>query len=124
MDLLFTKSKDRVFVVDELNRNFHPMLTQHLVELFNEVHADDDCQLVFTTHENDIMSYRYFRRDEIWFVERGEEGLTRLYPLDQFASGDARSDARLGKRYLEGRYGGVPVIKLSRARAALGIEEG
>ena len=124
MDLLFTKSKDRVFVVDELNRNFHPMLTQHLVELFNEVHSNDDCQLVFTTHENDIMSYRYFRRDEIWFVDRDEEGFTRLYPLDQFASGDARSDARLGKRYLEGRYGGVPVINLSRARAALGIVEG
>ena len=69
-----------MFVIDELNRSFHPMLTQHLVELFNQVHANDDCQLVFTTHENDIMSYEYFRRDEIWFVERDEEGLSRLYP--------------------------------------------
>ena len=123
MDLLFTRSRNRVFVVDELSRNFHPMLSQRLVELFNEVHADDDCQLIFTTHENDILSYRYFRRDEIWFVERDERGLSRIYPLDEFASGDARSDARLGKRYLEGRYGGVPVIGMSRARAALGIEE-
>ena len=74
------------------------MLTQQLVSLFNEVHANDDCQLVFTTHENDIMSYDYFRRDEIWFVERGEDGASRLYPLDDFAAGDARSDARLIKR--------------------------
>lgn len=122
MDILFTKSKDKVFIVDELNRNFHPMLTQHLVKLFNVVHANDDCQLVFTTHENDIMSFDYFRRDEIWFVERGEDGTSRLYPLDDFAGVDARSDARLNKRYLEGRYGGVPVISASRARMALGLE--
>lgn len=124
MDILFTQSEDKVFVIDELNRSFHPMLTQHLVELFNQVHANDDCQLVFTTHENDIMSYEYFRRDEIWFVERDEEGLSRLYPLDDFATDGARSDARLNKKYLEGRYGGVPVIDLSRARAALNVREG
>ena len=123
MDILFTKSKDKLFVIDELNRSFHPMLTQQLVALFNQVHAGDDCQLVFTTHENDIMSYEYFRRDEIWFVERDEEGLSRLYPLDDFAIDGARSDARLNKQYLEGRYGGVPVINLSRARAALSVQE-
>lgn len=123
MDILFTRSKDKVFVIDELNRSFHPMLTQRLVELFNQVHASDDCQLVFTTHENDIMSYEYFRRDEIWFVERDEDGLSRLYPLDDFATDGARSDARLNKKYLEGRYGGVPVFDLSRARAALNVQE-
>lgn len=123
MDILFTKSEDKVFVVDELNRSFHPMLTQQLVSLFNEIHAGDDCQLVFTTHENDIMSYDYFRRDEIWFVERGEDGTSRLYPLDDFAADEARSDARLNKKYLEGRYGGVPVISASRARAALDLGE-
>ena len=120
MDLLFTESRDTLFVVDELSRSLHPMLTQHLVKLFNQVHADDDCQLVFTTHENDIMSYEYFRRDEIWFVERDETGFSRLYSLDDFvSSGDARSDARIGKRYLEGRYGGIPVLSMGRALSAL-----
>jgi AAA15 family ATPase/GTPase len=46
------------------------MLTQQLEKLFNDVHAEDGCQLIFTTHEDAIMSYEYFRRDEIWFVER------------------------------------------------------
>lgn len=122
IDLLFTKSEDKVFVIDELSRSFHPMLTQHLIKLFNQVHAGDDCQLVFTTHENDIMSNEYFRRDEIWFVERDEYGYSKLYPLDDFAE-DARSDARLGKKYMEGRYGGVPVLSMSQAQAALEIEE-
>lgn len=119
MDILFTRSKDKVFVVDELNRSFHPMLTKQLVELFNEVHADDDCQLVFTTHEDAIMSLDYFRRDEIWFVERTQNGSSVLYPLDKF---NVRPDARLDKQYLEGRYGGVPVLSSSRALAALGKE--
>lgn len=120
MDILFTKSKDKLFLADELSRSFHPMLTRQLVSLFNEIHKDDDCQLVFTTHENAIMSFDYFRRDEIWFVERDENGYTRLYPLDRFAADGARSDARVSKQYLEGRYGGIPVLSKAKALDALG----
>lgn len=121
MDILFTASTDKLFVVDELNRSLHPMMTQQLVKLFNQVHAKDDCQLVFTTHENAIMSFDYFRRDEIWFVERNESGYSRLYPLDKFAPNEVRSDARVGKKYLEGRYGGVPVLRTMKALMALGL---
>lgn len=119
MDILFTHSHEKAFVIDELSRSFHPMLTQQLVKLFNEVHAEDGCQLIFTTHEDAIMSYEYFRRDEIWFVERGSDGCTRLYPLDRFAQDGARSDARIGKKYMEGRFGGVPHISGSGALEAL-----
>lgn len=122
MDILFSKRKDSVFVVDEIDRSLHPMLTQQLIELFNRVHRNDDCQLVFTTHENDIMSYKYFRKDEIWFIDRDDKGFSRLYPLDDFE--EVRTDSRISKRYLEGRYGGVPVLSFSRALTALeGVEE-
>lgn len=99
------------------------MLTQQLVKLFNEVHAEDGCQPIFTTHEDAIMSYEYFRRAEIWFVERGSDGCTRRYPLDRFAQDGARSDARIGKKYMEGRYGGVPRISGSGALEALSAGE-
>lgn len=122
MDILFTSSKDKLFLVDELSRSFHPMLTRQLISLFNRVHEDDDCQLVFTTHENAIMSFDYFRRDEIWFVERDENGYSRLYPLDKFATDGARSDARVNKQYLEGRYGGIPVLSTTKALDALGLK--
>ena len=124
MDILFTHSHEKAFVIDELSRSFHPMLTQQLVKLFNEVHAEDGCQLIFTTHEDAIMSYEYFRRDEIWFVERGPDGCTRRYPLDRFAQDGARSDARIGKKHMEGRYGGVPRISGSGALEALSAGEG
>lgn len=117
MDLLFTKRKDAVFIVDEIDRSLHPMLTQQLIALFNEVHREDACQLLFTTHENAVMSYDYLRRDEIWFVDRDVDGCSHLYPLDDFDT--VRTDSRLSKQYLEGRYGGVPALSMARALAAL-----
>lgn len=119
IDMLLSSDEETLFVVDELNRSFHPLMTRHFVELFNEAHADDRCQLVFTTHENDIMSFEFFRRDEIWFVERDAGGYSRMYPLDDFKDDDARSDARVGKRYMEGRYGGVPVLMFVEALEAI-----
>lgn len=120
MDILFSKNGDALFVVDEIDRSLHPMLTNQLVALFNKVHKNDLCQLAFTTHESSLMSYERFRRDEIWFVDRDDSGTSRLYSLDQFAN--VRSDAKLSKRYLEGRYGGIPVLSLGGALAAFDSE--
>lgn len=119
LDMLLTNDDDTVFVIDELSRGLHPLLTKHFVDLFNEVHADDECQLVFTTHENDVMSFDHFRRDEVWFIERNEAGTSSLYPLDDFV---VRSDARIGKSYMEGRYGGIPVLSMQNSMDALGCE--
>ncbi len=118
VDLILGSKEDVTYVVDELSLSLHPLLTQHIIELFNETHKDDGCQLVFTTHENDIMSFDYFRRDEIWFVERNDRGESILYPLDKFAD-TVRSDTRTNKSYMEGRYGGIPVLSLDRSLAAI-----
>lgn len=120
MDVLFTNKKDATFVIDEIDRSLHPMLTRQLVELFNTVHQEDACQLVFTTHESSIMSFDYLRKDEIWFVDRDDDGLTSLYSLDDFElAGTVRSDSRLAKQYLEGRYGGIPCLSMAQALSAL-----
>lgn len=110
LDMFFTKSRNTVFIVDELNRSLHPMLTKHLVELFNAKHSNDDCQLIFTTHENDIMSLDLFLREEIWFVERNNQGCSKLFSLNKFD--EIQSDTRLSKQYLMGRYGGIPILPL------------
>ena len=107
LDLLFTGDQDAVFFVDEIDRSLHPMLTKHLIELVNAVHADDKVQLIFTTHEDSLMDHRVLRNDEIWFIDRSVEGGSRLYPLDQFRE---RGDKKVAKAYWDGRYGGVPVL--------------
>ena len=111
MDMLLLKREDVVFVVDELERSLHPKLTEHFLELFSELHRERKTQLIFTTHEASIMDQRLFRRDEIWFIERGEQGSSRLYSLDRFKE---RYDKVLSKAYLEGRYGAIPVFEKFR----------
>lgn len=108
IDLLLTNDRSAVFVIDEINRSLHPMLSKHLIELFNRVHAQDKVQLICTTHEDALMDRELLRSDEIWFVERKTSEGSRLYSLDSFS--DVRTKTSVEKRYWEGRYGGVPVL--------------
>ena len=107
IDMLLTSREDTLFVVDELERSLHPKLTEHFLKLFMEAHKNSRMQLIFTTHEDSIMNQELFRRDEIWFVERNSENASVLYSLDRFKE---RYDKKLGKAYLEGRYGAIPVF--------------
>ena len=109
--MLLTDTDDAVFIVDELERSLHPKLTQHFLKLFNELHAKTRNQLIFTTHEASIMDRDFFRRDEIWFVERSSDNNSTLYSLDRFKE---RYDKVLSKAYLDGRYGAIPVFSIFR----------
>lgn len=108
MDMLITKRDDIVYVADELERSLHPKLTEHFLQLFMEAHKGQRVQLIFTTHEDTIMDQELFRRDEIWFVERGADNASTIYSLDRFKE---RYDKKLSKAYLEGRYGAIPVFR-------------
>lgn len=108
IDMLLKQEDDVVFVVDELDRSLHPKLTEKFIELFSERHSLDKTQLIFTTHEDTLLTENLLRRDEIWFVERNKDNTSELYSLDKFKE---RYDKKLDKAYLEGRYGAVPVFK-------------
>ena len=108
IDMLIDEGEDVIFVVDELERSLHPKLTERFLKLFMEAHASDRCQLLFATHESSVMDQDLFRRDEIWFVERDDAKGSEIYSLDRFKE---RYDKRLGKAYLEGRYGAIPAFK-------------
>ena len=108
IDLLLTSDRNAVFVIDEINRSLHPMLSRHLISTFNKVHAHDRVQLVCTTHEDSLMDLNLLRKDEIWFVDRKADEGSRLYPLDAFR--DVKTETSVDKRYWDGRYGGIPVL--------------
>lgn len=108
LDLLISKEKNKIYVIDELERSLHPRLTYQFLALFFDHLKDRNTQLIFTTHESTIMDQELLRRDEIWFVERDNDNVSRLYSLDRFKE---RYDRKLSKSYLEGRYGAVPIIK-------------
>ena len=108
-------TKGTVLVIDELDAKIHPVLLKHIIEMFNDMSINRyKAQLIFTSHDLSIMNNEVFRRDEIWFVAKGNEQNSKLYSLVEFKNdkGEAvRKDAKYGKQYLEGKYGADPYLK-------------
>lgn len=97
-------------IIDELNNSLHPSLVKYLVSLFNSVDSNPKhAQLIFTTHETSVLDQDVFRRDQIWFCEKGENQATRLYSLLDFKP--RKGYENLEAAYLAGRYGAVPMIQ-------------
>jgi AAA15 family ATPase/GTPase len=94
----------KVYVVDELERSMHPVIAKELISKFSR-DADTKGQLVFTTHESNLLDQSIFRQDEIWFAEKGPMGNTSLYSLSDFKE---HNTIDIRKGYLNGRYGAVP----------------
>ena len=104
------KNSRSVFVVDELENSMHPKLTEDCISSFLEgLGADDRCQLIFTTHEIQLMRSDLLRRDEIWLADK-VDGQSRLTRVSDFAGIGVRKDADLLSFYMSGRLGGVPRI--------------
>jgi len=97
-----------VLLIDELSNTLHPLLSRKLVSLFSDSSKNlAKAQLVFTTHDTNLLCGGLFRRDQIWFAEKDRIGGTHLYPLT-----DIEVDKRdnLEKGYLQGRFGAIPFL--------------
>ena len=107
--------KGSVFFIDELNARLHPLLVRNfLLTFLNPEINTNHAQLVFTTHDTWQLSNQLLRRDEIWFVEKDEEGVSTLYSLADFVDEDGtriRKDESYEKNYLIGKYGAIPTLK-------------
>jgi AAA15 family ATPase/GTPase len=96
-------------VYDEIERSLHSMLVRELVKpFFNSEMNESGAQLILTTHDTTMLDPELFRRDQIWFTEKDEEGATQLIPLSDYKP---RPGEALRKGYLSGRYGAVPILK-------------
>ena len=107
--------KGSVFFIDELNARLHPLLVRNFLLTFlnpeiNTKHA----QLIFTTHDTWQLSNQLLRRDEVWFTEKDEQGISKLYSLADFVDESGtriRKDESYEKNYLIGKYGAIPTLK-------------
>jgi AAA15 family ATPase/GTPase len=104
-----SKTSKKVYVIDELDRSLHTILTHKLITSYLESCTETSAsQLLFTTHDILLLDQNLFRRDEMWVVERQKEGSTHLYSFSDFK--DVRYDKDIRKSYLQGRLGGIPHI--------------
>ncbi len=103
-------SKDKVFVIDEIERSLHTLLIRKLFELLlqHELFDSAQSQLIASTHEVNLLDIKnLFRKDEIWFMEKNQNGESVLYSL---ANADV-DHLNITKGYLNGRFGAIPFIK-------------
>ncbi|MFC2327501.1 ATP/GTP-binding protein [Prevotella nigrescens] len=103
------KNDPFLIVIDEIDSNFHPSLLIKLIEMFNNPKINkNNSQLLFTSHDTNLMSPSIMRRDQFYFAEKQEDESTRLYSLADLRG--IRNDADFAKQYLAGYYGALPVL--------------
>lgn len=97
-----------VFVVDELESSLHTLLSQRVVQLFNCRETNpNNAQLIFTTHDTQLLNFEGIVRDEVWLTEKSKGGSTIITPLSDFSI-NKKSNIRNG--YLDGRFGAIPFL--------------
>lgn len=112
-----------VFLGDELDASLHPALVAHVIRLFQDPESNPRrAQLIFNSHDASLLGNsgadRLLGRDQIWFVEKRNDGCSHLYPLSDL---DPRKQESIEKRYLAGRYGAVPILSAPEFAAAAGL---
>jgi AAA15 family ATPase/GTPase len=109
-----TLAKGTVLIVDELDAKMHPLISQYVVDLFNNPDTNPYCaQLIFTTHDTHLLSSKSLRRDQIWFTEKDKQECTDLYTIMDIRLPDGtkpRNDSNYERNYINGRYGAIPYI--------------
>ena len=107
--ILMVFQKGGAFALDELDSNFHPALVIKLIQLFNDPEINKgNAQLLFTSHDTNLLDPKLMRRDQFYFTEKTDEDATRLYSLADLKG--IRNDADFARQYLAGYYGAVPVL--------------
>ena len=114
--IIDTLERGGLIVVDEFDAKLHPLLTKKIIEIFNSPESNpNNAQLIFATHDTNLLSNKIFRRDQIWFAEkdRNDES-TDIYPLSDIReqNGDKiRNDRVYEKDYINGKYGAIPFLR-------------
>lgn len=112
--IIDTLMNGKVIIIDEIEARLHTHLTKKIIKLFNSKTTNNKkAQLVFATHDTNLLSNKIFRRDQIWFVDKDQACSSHLYSLAEIKVEEGKSirnDATFENDYLEGRYGAIPLL--------------
>jgi AAA15 family ATPase/GTPase len=103
--------KGSVLFVDELDSKLHPNLVGKIVSLFNSKKLNpNNAQLIFNTHDTNLLSSGLFRRDQIWFTQKDKYSAAKLYSLSDFKTDEVRKNEAFEDNYIRGKYGAIPFL--------------
>lgn len=100
-----TQHSGVTYFIDEFNRSLHPAVARKLLLQFLDKTANNNCQFIVSTHESELLDFKFLRRDEIYFVQKENDGATELYALDEYST---RFDKDIRRAYLSGKFGAIP----------------
>ena len=95
----------RLLIVDEIDTSLHTQLVEFIIGMFN---ASEHAQLIYTTHNTHLLNTDFQRRDQVYFVNKREDGSSDLYSLFDFK--DFRDTFDMEKAYLQGRFDAIPYL--------------
>lgn len=104
-------SKGGVLIVDEIEKELHPMLVDFIVAKFQSKQANPNgAQIIFTTHNTELMNMELLRKDQLYFADKdSDDGTSDLYSISEFGT---RTTENIRKGYLLGKYGATPNIEI------------
>ena len=103
--------KGSALFIDEFDSKLHPNLVEQIILLFNSrIVNPKNAQLVFNTHDTNLLSAQLFRKDQIWFTEKNKYGEAKLYSLADFKADTVRKNEAYEDNYIRGKYGAVPFL--------------
>jgi len=98
----------KVFICDELESHLHPAIIEEIVKDCNG-NKTSLAQMIFTTHDTDLLDLDLSRRDQIWFTElRPDTRSADLYALPELRN--VRKDENIRKSYISGKYGALLMV--------------
>jgi AAA15 family ATPase/GTPase len=101
---------DKILLIDEIETSLHTSIIEFIIQLFNK---SEKSQLIYTTHNTKLLDLKKTRKDQIYFVNKSQSGVTELYSLFDFK--DFRENMDAEKAYLQGRFDAIPFIDLSQS---------
>lgn len=111
LTILDVVRNNKTLLIDEIEKSLHPKIVEYIIEIFN---ASNKAQLIFTTHNTNLLDLNKFRKDQIWFVNKKTDGGSDLYSLYDYS--DFRDTMDLEKAYLQGRFDSIPIIDDSKEK--------
>lgn len=106
--LVDTLKAGDVLIVDELDARLHPLIAREIISLFNHKATNPHgAQLIFNTHDTNLLDNTLFRRDQVWFLEKDQQGASHLYSLAEFK---VRNDKDYERGYIQGQFGAIPYL--------------
>jgi len=98
------------FFIDEMDSGLHSYITRLIVDIFrNERINKNNAQLIFTTHDVNLLDQNSIRKDQIWFTEKDKYGVSEMFTLSDFE--DVREETLFAKWYMNNKFGGVPSLQ-------------